>query len=495
MRTLSAGNKRVFTIFAAIITLIVGVLIVALSCVIATDKEEYTISENTIVFDREYNIIEANKEGEIHKKWDGNFYLKIDKEEYLLGRQAIVYLPSRSKIFVYGTTFEVQQGGDITKILKETEISDLKKNRFFKLEDRKYLLTGEEIKNQTGSISTKGYLIVQLDKSGNTLISNQEVNMKTIKPMKISTTTYKFDVANEKLFFGEEEIDLKKIIGSSNEYIEIEKQVNEEEKEEENTQPIEQNEPTQIPNNQGIINNSNVNNNMNNQQTSGNQIGNAGQVGSINIGNGQSQNQDQNQNQQSNKNENNTPLAKSINLRGITPRSSSLDIQYAILDPENKYQTIFLDIQGDIQKTIALDKTQRNYLITGLTPNTEYKVTLAYKEILPNNAVVDGIEDTMIVRTTKISDSLEIIKIAKNRLYFTYKMDKNYVYESGKIVFYLDGEKQEEVDIDVQAAVSDNGWTSSVEYTYGNEAILKLEGATYEGKEIKRELQAKLKMY
>ncbi|MCI8444616.1 MAG: hypothetical protein HFJ37_05670 [Clostridia bacterium] len=495
MRTLSAGNKKVFTIFAAIIVLIIGVLVVALSCVLTIDKEDYTIQANSIVFDKENNAMEVKENGTIYQKWDQNYYLKMGKEEYALGKQAIVYLPNRNKVYVYGNTFEVQPKGEITKITKETEIGDLKRDRFFKLEDRKYLVVGAEIKNQTESIRTKNYLMIQLDKSGNTLLSNQEVNMKTIKPMIITTSTYQFDVANEKLYFGEEEIDLKKIIGSSNEYKEVEKQINDTEEEKKDIQQIEGNEP--IQNNQNNKENQNSGNNPNgangsypshNKQDQINAGGN-GQAGGIQVGNGQNQNQNQNQSQ------NKTPLSKSINLRGITPRSSSLDIQYAILDPENKYQTIILDIQGDIQKTIALDKTQRNYIVTGLTPNSEYKVTLAYKEILTNNTVVDGIEDTMIVRTSKVSDSITITKMAQNRLYFTYKMDKNYVYESAKIGFYLDGAKQGEMDIDIQAAVSSQGWSTSIEYSYGNEMILKLENVRYEGKEIKRDLQAKLKMY
>ena len=40
------------------------------------------------------------------------------------------------------------------------------------------------------------------------------------------------------------------------------------------------------------------------------------------------------------------------------------DMLQKILDAENKYQTVYLDLQGDIQKTIALDKTQKNYLIS-----------------------------------------------------------------------------------------------------------------------------------
>lgn len=556
MRAISAGNRKMFTIFAVVIVLIIGVLVVGLSSVLATDKKEYTVSENSMTFDNENELIELKKEGKIYKRWDGNFYLKVGDEETLLGRQAIVYIPNRNKLTVYGTSFEVKTEGDITKVTEENEISDLDQSRFFKLEDRKYLVVGEGIKNQTGSITTQGFLIVQLDKAGNTMLTNQELSMKTIKPIILKTEDYEFDVANEKLIFGEEEIDLKKIIGSSNEYKEVKKQddttnTTEENKAEEvetaetevdslegnmpiqNSQnnPVNPDEQTnnsnmngQIPNNENAQNaensnngnisnagNSNngstqnvINNNGGNAQNTGNTTndGNTNNTGNANNAgnsqNGQIIGSDPNagtSDKTEDSQENKTPLAKSINLRGITAKSSSLDIQYAILDPENKYQTIFLDVTGDIQKTIALDKNQRNYLITGLTPNTEYKVTLAYKEILEDNTIVDGIEDTMIVRTSKISDTLTITKIAQNKLYFNYKMDKDYVYEAGKIAFYLDGEKQEEIDIDVEKAVSSSGWTASFNYSYGNEIILKLEGATYEGKEVSRQLQAKLKMY
>ena len=40
--------------------------------------------------------------------------------------------------------------------------------------------------------------------------------------MVINTQTFSFDVANEKLIYNEKEIDLKKIIGSTNQYIEPE---------------------------------------------------------------------------------------------------------------------------------------------------------------------------------------------------------------------------------------------------------------------------------
>lgn len=510
MRNISSGNRKEFTIFAMVIILIIGVFIVGLNVVLAKETKEYTISTSTIVFDEEYNIIELEQSAKIYKKWDGNLYLKTKEQEFKLGKNAICYSKNKNRLNIYGDTFEVVKGGEITKYLEQNEIIDLSQDKFFKLEDRKYLVVGNSIKNATGSIDTSNFLIVQLDKTGDTLLSNDELNMKTIKPLKIKTGSYEFDIANEKLIFGEEEIDLKKIIGSTNEYKEIKQEINESQddeiKDEEKDMQIEQIESKNlvqsaqsgqvVPNNQFSYDA---------QTQSGMQVINNQQTQTVTSSNNmqqsiQIQNQTQtttniNQNESKEQSQNKLPLAKSINLRGIVAKSTSLDVQYAILDTENKYQTVYLDIQGDVQKTIALDKTQRNYLITGLTPNTEYKVTLAYREILENNEIVDGVEDTIIVRTSKILDSITIDKIAQNKLYFTYKMDPDFVYESGKIALYVGNEKQGEIDIDISAALSSNGWTAVMEYNYGSEIVLKLENAIYEGQEVKRDLQKKIKLY
>ena len=510
MRSLSRGNRKEFAIFALVIILILGVFIIGINTVIAVDKKEFTIAENTIIFDAEYNPIEIEQETKLYRKWNQNFYLKKENTEHQIGKTAINFNELRNKLSVYGNSFEVKKGGEVTKYLDQNEITRLSQDRFFKLEDRKYLVTGETIKNSTGKIETKKFLIFQLDKTGNTLITNNELNMKTISPMKIETKSFEFDVANEKLIFTEdstkEEIDLKKIIGSSNEYIEIHPEENIELQEEKEKEKIEteqiagayeqKNGQDQII---STINPQNVETNQGNNNQSGNENAENsanGQIITVNpiIQTETNSSSSSNSSKQS-QNINKTPLAKSVNLRGVTPRSTSIEVQYTILDTENRYQTVYLDIQGDIQKVVALDKSQKSYLVTGLTPNTEYKVTLAYKEILPNNTISDGIEDTIIVRTAKISDTLHITKIGKNKIYFTYKMDSNYVYDSGKIAVYIDGEKRDEIEIDTQSAIQQGGWKSSINCNYRSEVVLKLEGLVYEGKEITRDLQARIKLY
>ena len=263
LRNLTVGNKRMFIMFAMIIVIIIGVLVISLSTVLSVDKEKYKIPENSIIFDKEYNMIKLERECTLYKKWDGNFYLKDQKEEYKIGKQGINYIQNQNKMEIYGNIFEIEKGGAVTKTFEQKEIKNLKEDRLYKLEDRKYILTGENIQNENKSINTQNFLIVQIDKSGNTLISNYELNMKTIKPIIINTETFKFDIANEKMIFDKEEIDLKKIIGSTNNYKEIKKEEDkkeedkkEEDKQEDDEKEKEENEiKEQTQNNQEIPNN------------------------------------------------------------------------------------------------------------------------------------------------------------------------------------------------------------------------------------------------
>ena len=108
-----------------------------------------------------------------------------------------------------------------------------------------------------------------------------------------------------------------------------------------------------------------------NQNTQNNQNGSVNNGGSIIQGGGTT-----------NSNTNKTPLAKSVSLRGAIATSSYIDIEYAVQDPENKYQTVYAFIEAvGYENMIALDKNATTYRLTDLEPNTEYKITLGYKQL------------------------------------------------------------------------------------------------------------------
>lgn len=481
MRKLTAGNKVNFTVFAVIIIVIIVLLIVFLMQTLKADKQIYQIEPNNFLYDSEYNPIEIEETATMRLEWDGNYHIETqNKEKYNAGKQVVIYNTSSAELNLYGKMYQVFQDSTVETLSGNHQITDYQEDQFYKLADRKYMIVSNQIRNETSTVSTKRYLLIVLDKAGNTLLLNNELNAKTIKPMIIETPSFKFDVANEKLIFGENEIDLKKIIGSTNEYKEVKTAKQEENNETENntennpanggttsstTQTTQNSETTQIINGGiGGINNGGQGNNS-----------------SIDMGNGEDGNQ--------------TPLDKSISLRSIAPTSSTLIVNYNIIDPEGKYQTVYLTIDGDVSKTIALDKAQNKYTVTGLTPNTEYQVTMSSREIQSDGSIQQNIEDSLTVRTSKINSTIAITRVGINKLYFHFKMDPNYAFDSANVALYVDGSKVATMPVNIEQATKTSGWTSRFSYDYGSEITIKIEDAVYNGSKINVDIQAKIKNY
>ena len=405
MRALTAGNKKRFAIFAIIIIIIIILLITCLRLALNHEVEEYQIESNVTLYDSEYEPLQPEEPGIITKKWDGNYYLTLDNtnETYKLNSEVVSFNENNSQVTLYGNVFKVLLDGQVEKYSKDTTIKNTSEDAFYKIADREYLMISNSIKNESGSISTSKYLYIIIDKSGNTLLLNNQIYARTINPIVLSTNSYKFDIANEKLIVGNDEIDLKKIIGSSNEYVE-----KDEEKDIDWQNLIPDNQGTSSSNNgsEGTQNSDGTTNNQGGVQT-----GTGTNAGTSNGESGSSTGGDTiiNNNTDTNK----TPLSKSVSLRGAIATSSYIDIEYAVSDPENRYQTVYAFIEAvGYENTIALDKNTTTYRLTDLEPNTEYKITLGYKEITEDNEVVDNIEDVLSVRTTKINASLDVTRVS-----------------------------------------------------------------------------------
>ena len=84
---------------------------------------------------------------------------------------------------MFGNFYQVLKGGDIKKISGNNRINNSSESQFYKIDDRKYLIVAKSITNNTGSLSTQDYLIVIIDKLGNALLLNNEINAKTINEM------------------------------------------------------------------------------------------------------------------------------------------------------------------------------------------------------------------------------------------------------------------------------------------------------------------------
>lgn len=493
MRALAAGNKRRFALFAIIIITIIILLITSLRLALKHEPEQYKIESNITLYDSDYVPIKTEEEATINKKWDGNYYLTLNnsKSTYKLNKKVVSFNETKSKVTLYGEVFKVLFDGQVEKYVKDTEIKNNSGDQFYKIADRQYLLISDSIRNESGSISTSKYLYVIIDKSGNTLILNNQIYAKTINPIVLTTSSYKFDIANEKLIVGSNEIDLKKIIGSSNEYKEKEPEENTNEDKEDSKDKVEHeqnnnnngNQNSNIQNGEGTaVGNQNTQNNQNNNSNSGSNVQGGGQSGGI-----------------TNSNTNKTPLSKSVSLRGAIATSSYIDIEYAVQDPEHKYQTVYAFVEAvGYENMIALDKNATTYRLTDLEPNTEYKITLGYKQITEDNEIEDQIEDVLSVRTTRINAKLDITKVlaGKQKVYFNLKLDQNYAFDYAKVALYVDGMKESDLVVNLTEAVKQNGWSNVLTFeNYGSEIVLQVEGTSHDGTPVSTNIQAKYKNY
>lgn len=547
MRNLTSGNKMNFTVFAIIVLIILIILITSVVMVLRTEKDEYEISSQESIYDKDYNFIELENDAKISKKWTGNYYLKENetKKEYNLGSYAIAYNKNMKNLDLFGNFYQVLKGGDISKISGYNTVSGNVQSLFYKIDDRKYLIASRNIKNDTGTLSTQNYLIIIIDKLGNALLLNNEINAKTINKMIISADDFDFDVANEILMYNNESINLKKIIGSTNQYVPKEEKENENEDENatENTQ-IADNEQNNEGNNGGNGGSSTI---INNREDSTTTIigGDSNQQGSntnTNTNSNSDANSDSNTNSNTNSGSNkdngkqdtswvgklndwmqkvaagfqsiyngnsgkkdDTSLAKSISLNSLSADVTTIDINYAVVDPENKYNVVYALVSDGVKSySLSLDKKATTYKLTGLEPNTNYSVEIGYKVIYADSSTDEKVEDTMTVRTKSPVESLKITKVSTEKIYYTLKFDSNFVYDAGaELVVYLnDDEKYSTIKLtsDILEKAASSGYSGSFtipkEYKIKNSSIkLKVEDLSYNGTAVNTNLSAKIVNY
>ena len=313
---------------------------------------------------------------------------------------------------------------------------------------------------------------------------NNEINIKTINEMILDCGKFKFDIANEKLIFDKNEIDLKKIGGSTNEYVKPEKTEEEKKKEnevkqltEQDLKKLESEIAAKIKENTSAINTrfDNSTGSITNAITD--------ITATVNTVTDQVISQ---------KN-----YYKMVKLISISSGVNYLDVNYYISDPTNEYSQIFLKVVDDKgnTNTYNINKSDTTYRIMDLIPDQEYTVSLCYNySVLSELGTIQKEEtaDVIKYKTHNPQYEIKITKITKNKIHFNFKADPTYTIESGKIVLYIDGQEIGNKEIDIKEAVKNEGFTSYIEYTdQGNIGILKLENAIYNEEISELDVQTK----
>ena len=420
------------------------------------DNNIYEIDVNTLFYDEDFRQVVTESDGTLKRKYDGKYHLTTEEGDYTIGSPCLGSNQDDYALKLYGTAYQISTDGTVTKVTNETSIAKASPAKFYKLKDRKYLFVDQEIYTEDGSIDTSDYLIIELDRQGNATLSNDDINVKTINPLILKGSIFDFDVANEKLIYDKNEIDLKNIIGSSNEYKEsTDKNDNDNEESDDNDDTNE------------IINyydqySQNVVNSFNNLTNS---------VNSIN----------ENSKDTIKKDEIYFDFSRWSALKKVFSTASSINIDYIVFDPNSEYQAIFIlirDATGEYQNKYYLNKDSSSYVIRDLIPDNEYTLSFGYRLVSGSE---DVYEDTVTVKTKVPSYSIDITKVSRNTIYFTLKVDSNYAFESANVSLYSDTNKIAVESIDY-TKISNNQYNGKLNYSnLGYLVEVKLEDIVYNG--------------
>lgn len=436
-------NKRNFIIILIISIITIVVFSLFLTRYLRLSRLEYSIASSSVVMDANKNYFSIDADAKLKIKWNGNYYLQYDDKNINLGKKTVIYNDLTGQISLYGTFYKINSDGMVQTVNEETIISNSTDTSFYKMDDRKYVVIDRTIYNKDRTLETSNYLLVELDVQGNAKLSNNKINLKTLNETTILTSKYAFDVANEVISFGNNDIDLKKIVGTTNVH---------KKKDDDSNQNIDNN---------GSINNGNANgNNQDANIVENPQIAVPNSEGIIN-------NQD-NDSISSDVIDNLKNKSKLTSVVSIRENITSLDIDYVIYDPYNEYESIYVEIKkGNNLEIIYLNKNNETLTIKDLLPDTIYNLKFYYTYINSDKELVKENFEEVNVKTLKPSYNISIYRISKIKNKLTYKVNMQSGFNVSRVnanlkFKYIENEIEKIADIDDYIDV-----TGSPDYVLG----------------------------
>ena len=430
MRKYDIKNKRNIGIIIGISIIIIIMFSLVIKFFLSLNKEEYLESKGNIVFDKDKTLIKLDSDGKIKTKWKGEYYLTYDGKDYELGNTAIAFNEDTTEIKLYGRYYEISSGSEINITSNETVIKNSLLTKFYKLADRKYLIVDKEIKSADNLLSTTDFLLVELDKAGNATLTNHKVNLKTFSEAEIVTSNYTFDIANEILTYGSDKIDLKKIIGSSNNYTKEDLIPDESKNTNDNVTNID------INGNQGNNNSTNGNN-----QTNGNGSSNSGTTI-----------------------EEIKKAAKQTSVVSVTSTVNKIIIDYVIYDPYKEYTSVYMEVQkedSDKVEVIYLNTNNTRYELKDILPNTKYNLKFKYTATEDGENIIKEFANTTI-STQKPKLSLKVTKTRAGEITYVITTGSSYTLTSADLVVTITDSKTGETRKETSTISISNNTSNTV---------------------------------
>ena len=428
MRKYDVKNKRNIGIIIVISVIIIIMFSLVIRLFLTSEKKEFDVLAGTLVFDKDKTIVKVENTGTIKTKWNNDYYLIYNNDNYELGDTAIAFKEDTGGIYLYGKYYEIGSGDEIHVTSDETVIKDSALTKFYKLADRKYLVIDKDIKSSDGLLSTTDFLMIDLDKVGNATLTNHKVSLKTFSETVIVTSNYTFDIANEILTYGSDKIDLKKIIGSTNTYTK------------EDLVPEEN-----IGVSGGGSGITDVTENTN---------GTTGTGGGSGEGTGGSQSSSDNQENNNTIIEEIKKASKKTSIVSVTSTASRINIDYVIYDPYKEYTSVYMEVRKEGSnnvETVHLNSNATNYVISNnIFPNTNYDIVFkcTYIDSETGEEVRETIDEVSI--TTKLPNvSIKVTNTSFGKVTYHISTDNSYEITSGNLIILVNGEEKinEEISI------------------------------------------------
>ena len=487
MRKYDKRNKMYFMMVIGLSIVLIIIFSFFLNKVITNGKLNYVIDAASIMYDKDKNLIRIDEESTLKKKWNDIYYLNYKDELINLGLNAIIYNPSKSQMNLYGRFYEISKDMEDKVIIHDNEtLVGVNESKFYKIADRKYLLIDKTIKGENNEINASNYLIVELDKLGNAILYNNNLNMKTFKETKLITSTYVFNIAEEILTINDEEVDLKKIIGSSNKYVKAE----DIDKKDNNNDNNKTNNNVNRTTNNNVVPNNNNNQNTNNQNTNNQNTNNKTNNTIPNTDNDNSNN-----NNSTNPSvidddtiEDIIKATKTTTIIAVTPSVGYINIDYVIYDPLEEYEAVFVEIYDDTNNLVAVtyfDKTSQKLVIPNLRANARYNLIFKYSYYDDNKQRIEEKFDEASVMMSSPNLSVKITKVTSNKIYYTVYLDNDYELDSLKVNIKDNNNYTSSKNITKQDINKQNTYTNYFEYNeIGKYITVYLSNVIYKGNSV-----------
>ena len=214
MRVLSSKVKRLMLLFGVVALGCLGAVGDCVGKVVATQSELYSVASGSAVFDNAYNHVDVSVDASVSRSWDKLYTLSVNDSKTTLGKQTVIYEPSSGSVKIFGSGYRLYADGTVSMLDNFTKVDNLSETGFFKLSDRKYLITGSRIWDNVGLVDTSNYLFISLDDAGNARLINDTMNVVAVEEgMTLYSDGLEFVLSSQTATIGEHQVDLTSILG------------------------------------------------------------------------------------------------------------------------------------------------------------------------------------------------------------------------------------------------------------------------------------------